>query len=314
MPKDKIGIVGLGRVGSSIAFSTMLSGVVEELVLLDVDQSRAEGEAMDLAHALPYMPTSNVYAGTYDDLKDTEVIVVAAGTARRPGETRLDLASRNYGIAKEITTELQKIKDAVILVVSNPVDVITTYMSKKLDPNKTGKVFGSGTALDTARFRYIIADQFKVDAHNVHAYMIGEHGDSQVPIWSSAKIALIDIDKYPNPSNAILTDTLKDEIYQAVVKAGAEVIKRKGATHFGIAQVTNYLVNAILRDQNSILCVSTIPHGEYGINDVALSLPALVGNCGACQRIVPVLSDKEVEALNSSAEKLRSMCRELGIL
>ncbi len=314
MARAKVGIIGAGRVGATTAFSILQSGIPEELVLIDVDHERAVGEAMDLSHAVPNLSPCDVYAGNYEDLKDAQLVIVTAGNARQPGESRLDLAARNLDIAKNIARDLQNNKESVILVVSNPVDVLTTYFSKTLDPANTGRIIGSGTALDIARLRSIVARKLNVDPRNVHLYIIGEHGDSQVTVWSNAKIAVMDLDGYPKANQPALSPEMKVQISQNVLKAGAEIITRKGSTHFGIAQASSHILQAIMRDQRSISSVSSIPTGECGIEDVALSLPAVLGSNGIVGRLVPRLSEDEKTALHASVEKIRDTCRELGII
>lgn len=273
--KSKVAIIGSGFVGSSAAFAIALNGLVSELVLIDVNKEKAYGEAMDINHGLSYVGQMSIYSGDYEDVKDADVIVVTAGTNRKVGETRLDLAKRNTSIAKDITANIMKhYNQGVILVVSNPVDILT-YMISKWSGLPSGKVFGSGTVLDSARFRYVISKKLGVDVRNVHGYIIGEHGDSQLPFWSATHVAGKRLD-----DSSLINDAAKEEIMKEVKFAGAEIIKNKGATYYAIAITINRILESILKDQNTIQTVECVIDDYHGIKDISLSLPFVVNRGG----------------------------------
>jgi L-lactate dehydrogenase len=282
-----------------------------EVVLIDVNKEKAYGEALDINHGISFLGQMAVYSGDYSDVKDCDVIIITAGANRKPGETRLDLAKKNVAIAKEITKNVMKhYNHGVILVVSNPVDILT-YMITKWSGLPKGRVVGSGTVLDSSRFRYLLSKKLNVDVRNVHGYIIGEHGDSQLPAWSATHIAGQNISEYSHSPNGILTNEDKITIAEEVKKAGAEIIKNKGATYYAIAITINAIVETLLKDQNTIRTVGSVMNGEYGIKDVALSLPSIV-NCEGIQNIIPlVLSPEEEEALRASAESVKAVLNEV---
>lgn len=306
--KSKVAIIGSGFVGASTAFAMAMNGIVAEMVLIDVNKDKAEGEAMDINHGLAFLSQMSIYAGDYSDVKDCDVIIVTAGANRKPGETRLDLAKKNTVIMKEIIKNIMEYyNQGVILVVSNPVDIMT-YMISKWSGLPVGKVIGSGTVLDSSRFRYLLGEKLGVDVRNVHGYMIGEHGDSQLPVWSAANIAGMQFDEYCAVHN-ITVD--KDALVQDVKKAGAEVIKRKGATYYAIALSVNRVVEALLKDQNSVLTVGTVVNNKYGLDGVALNLPCIVNKNGI-ERILDIsFAENELEALRHSAAQIKSIIDEV---
>jgi len=278
--RSKVAIIGAGFVGASAAFTMALRQTANELVLIDVFKEKAIGEAMDINHGLPFMGQMSLYAGDYSDVKDCDVIVVTAGANRKPGETRLDLAKKNVMIAKEVTQNIMKYYNhGVILVVSNPVDIIT-YMIQKWSGLPVGKVIGSGTVLDSIRFRYLLSEKLGVDVKNVHGYIIGEHGDSQLPLWSCTHIAGKNINEYIDDPKCNFTEEDKKKIAEDVKTAGATIIKNKGATYYGIAVSINTIVETLLKNQNTIRTVGTVINGMYGIEDVAISLPSIVNSEG----------------------------------
>ena len=303
----KVAVIGAGFVGAASAYAMALRQVCTELVLIDVDAKKAEGEAADIKHGLPYLGQMKVYSGGYECVRDCDVIVVTAGANRKPGETRNDLAKRNAKIGKSIADSIMEYYNGgVILIVANPVDVLT-YLFTKWTGLPKGRVLGSGTSLDTIRLRSAIAARTQVDISNIHGYIIGEHGDSQVPAWSNTHIAGIQIDDYCEINNIPFDDKAKEEIRQSVITAGAEIIKSKGATYYGISVCVASLVESLLRDSDTIRTVSTVLDGEFGVSDVALSLPAVIGATGVKKIVVPPLTDKEVEAFRNSADACKSV-------
>lgn len=309
--KTKVAVIGSGFVGSSTAFAMALNGLVAEMVLIDVNKEKAFGEAMDINHGLSFLSQMSIYSGDYEDVKDCDIIVITAGANRKPGETRLDLAKKNTTIMKDITTNIMKhYNKGVILMVSNPVDIMT-YMVQKWTGLPTGKVMSSGTALDSMRFRSILSEKLGIDARNVHGYIIGEHGDSQVPVWSATNIAGTNLGEYCEKHN-IGTDVIdKVQIALDVKQAGATIIKNKGATYYAIAVSVNRIMEALIKNQNSVLTVGSVLNGEYGISDVAISLPSVVNNNGVDRIFDISMTDDELKALRYSAEQVKQILKEV---
>lgn len=308
---SKVAIIGAGFVGASTAFAMTLNQLANEVVLIDVDESKALGEAMDINHGLPFVGQMSMYAGDYSDCADCDVIVVTAGLNRKPGETRLDLAKKNVAIAKDITANIMKYYNrGIILVVSNPVDILT-YMIQKWSGLPAGRVMGTGTVLDSSRFRYLLSTKLNVDVKNVHGYIIGEHGDSQIPAWSATHIAGKNIDEYCSIPDSIFTETDKKIIAEEVKKAGGTIIKNKGVTNYAIAITVNALVETLLKNQNTIRTISSVINGYYGINDVALSLPSIINADGVERLLELKLSADEEAALKHSAEQIRLVLNEV---
>ncbi len=306
----KVAVIGAGFVGATSAYVMALRQVCTELVLIDVVADKAAGEADDIKHGLPFIGQMKVYAGDYSDVKDCDIIVVTAGANRKPGETRLDLAKKNTSIARGITESIMKYYNGgIILVVANPVDILT-YMITKWSGLPKGMVLGSGTSLDTVRFRSMIANKTGVDVANIHGYIIGEHGDSQVPAWSNTHIAGIQVEDYFNHNGILLNADVKAEILESVKTDGAKIIQRKGATYFGVSVCVSALVESLLRDCDTIRTVSTVLDGEYGISDVALSLPTIIGSSGAKKVLVPNLTEEEIVAFKKSAEACKAVLAE----
>jgi L-lactate dehydrogenase len=301
-----VAIIGSGFVGSSVAFAMALNSLANEIVLIDVNKEKAFGEAMDINHGISYVGQMKIYSGDYSDCKDCDVIVVTAGCNRKPGETRLDLAKKNVKIAKEITENIMKYYNTgVILVVSNPVDVLT-YMIHKWSGLPNGVVIGSGTVLDSARFRYFISEKLDVDVRNVHGYMIGEHGDSQFPYWSATHVAGKKLE-----DNSLLSDEIKQAIVADVKQAGATIIKNKGATYYAIAIAINRIVESILKDQNTIMTVGSVINDFYGIDDVVLSLPCVVNHSGISKYFSISMTDIEIAGLKNSAQQIKLVLDEV---
>ncbi len=295
-------IIGSGRVGSTCAYSLQLSGLVSEIILIDPNQERAKGEAMDLNHGMLFSRPVRVLAGEFADCAEADVVVLAAGVPQQPGETRLDLLRRNVNVFAEIVPQvIQYTDDAILIVVTNPVDVLT-YVTWKISNLPPSQVIGSGTILDTARFRYLISQHFCVEPRSIHAYIIGEHGDSQVALWSLANIAGIKLDDYGYLNGGILDNTIKAEIAAQTRGAAYEIIKRKGATYYAIATGLVRIIEAIVRNENSMLTVSSIVQGTYSLSNVSLSLPRIVNRKGIAHTLELPLVAEERTALEKSSQ------------
>ena len=306
----KVGIIGCGFVGSSTAFALMQSGLFSEMVLNDVDTERAEGEALDISHGLPFAKPMKIYAGGYDDMMDCSIIVITAGAGQKPGETRLDLVKKNVGIFKGIIPEIAKRKyEGILLIVANPVDILT-YAAIKLSGFPENRVFGSGTVLDTARLKYLLGEHLSIDNRSVHAFIIGEHGDSEIAAWSSANVSGIPLNDFCELRGHIEHDASMQRIAEDVKNSAYEIIKKKKATYYGIAMSVRRICEAIIRDEKSILPVSSMQHGEFGISGVSLSIPAIVGRQGV-ERVVPIdLSPEEKKELIASADTLKKVIKD----
>ncbi len=301
----KVGVVGTGMVGSSFAYSLMQRSIATEIVLVDADHERALGEAMDLNHGLPFVRPVKISAGDYSDLADADLVVMTAGANQRPGETRLDLLQRNAGICREIVPKIfQHNPDGILVIASNPVDILT-QIAADVAGVPWGRVIGSGTILDTARFRYLLGSHFGVDARSVHAYIIAEHGDSAVPVWSLANIAGVRLRDFRTEDGRQYEQQAMEQIFEQTRNAAYEIIKRKHATYYAIGLGLLTLVEAILRDQRTVLTVSTPLRGNYGVQDIALSLPTIVGGQGAQEVLQLELSQDEQTAFAASAQTLR---------
>ena len=300
-------VIGCGFVGSASAFSLMQSGLFTEMVLIDSDRARAEGEALDISHGVPFAKPMKIYAGDYDDIKNASIIIITAGANQKPGETRLDLVKKNISIFKSILPEIKK-RDfkGVLLIVSNPVDILTT-VALKLSGLPEYHVLGSGTVLDTARLKYAIGEHLDVDSRSVHAFIIGEHGDSEIAAWSSANISGIKLDSFCEMRGHYNHEQATEKIAQNVKNSAYEIISKKKATYYGIAMSVKRICEAIVRNEKSILPVSAMMHGEYGIKDIALSMPAIVGKDGVETHVPIELSEEEIEKLKKSAETLKNI-------
>lgn len=303
----KVAVVGCGFVGSASAFALMQSGLFSEMVLVDVMKDKAEGEAMDIAHGTSVFAPMKIYAGDYSDCADAAVIVVTAGVGQKPGETRLDLIKKNIGIFGTIMPAIKEAKcEGVMLVVANPVDVLT-YVAAQTSGMPAGRVFGSGTVLDTARLRYLISTKLDVDSRSVHANVIGEHGDSEIVAWSNANVSGVPLADFfaLRGMGDVDLEAVQKEIAEDVKNSAYVIIEKKRATYYGIAMAVRRICSAIMKDEKSILPVSVPLHGDYGINGVSLSVPAIVGRNGV-EGLVPVaLSEEERTALIASADVLR---------
>jgi L-lactate dehydrogenase len=309
----QVAVVGAGKVGSTFAYALLLNGLVGEIVLIDVDRKRAEGEVMDLNHAVPLSNPVRIWAGDYPDCAGADVVVVAAGTAQRPGETRLDLVKRNAAIFQDIIPRITAYNTiGILLIATNPVDVLS-YVAWKVSGFPSQRVIGSGTVLDTARLRYLLSEHLDVDPRSVHAYVIGEHGDSEVAVWSLANVAGMRLDDFCRREDCDLGAETRGLIFEQTRNAAYEIIQRKGATHYAVAAGLLRIVESVLRDQRTVLAVSSLVPGYYGIEDVYLSLPAVVDR-GGVERVLHLpLSERETEALRKSAAVLRGVLDELEI-
>lgn len=312
-PVHKIAIIGAGKVGTTFAYALILNGLAGEIVLIDVDKERTEGEVMDLSHAVPLSSPVRIWNGEYADCTGANIIVITAGASQRPGETRLDLLKRNTAIFRQILPQvLEYNRSAILLIATNPVDVLS-YASWKLSGLDAARVIGSGTVLDTARFRSLISTRFNLDARNVHAFIIGEHGDSEVAVWSSANIAGVPMQDYCRQIGNEICGDDRQRITDEVRNAAYEIIKRKGATYYAVGMGLARIVESILRDQNSVLSISSLVPGLYGIEDVYLSLPTVLGQNGVERVLELNLDDSEMADLLHSAAVMRQVIDQLDI-
>ena len=313
MFRGKIVIVGAGFVGSTTAYTIMLGGLFSEIVIIDIDKNKAEGDALDIAHGVALNKPVKVIAGDYDECKDADIVVITAGANQTPGETRTDLLKRNTGIIKSITENIMKHApdDIILLTVTNPVDILT-YVTYKVSGLPKNQVLGSGTVLDTARLKYLISKKTGIDARNCHTYIIGEHGDSEVAAWSITNIGGMSMQEYCTFTGRCSIDDL-DKMYNEVKNAAYEIISKKGATYYAIAVAVARIVECIAGDENSILTVSSIFDGQYGISDVALSVPTKVGGLGIEKVLEVPFARNEMKGLQNSADKLKELISGLEI-
>lgn len=310
---QKCGIIGCGAVGATTADTLLGSGLFNEMVLIDINHKKAEGEAMDIGHGAPFVTPVNIYAGDYKDLADAYLVIVTAGANQMPGETRIDLAEKNVKIFKTIIPRIVEYNpDCILLIVSNPVDILT-YVALKLSGFEPSRVIGSGTVLDTGRFKYLLGEYLGVDSRNVHALIIGEHGDSEVAVYSSANISGVDLDEFCRSCDKPADPESMHRIYEDVKNSAYAIIERKGATFYAIARVVKRIAQALIRDENTILTVSSLVEGHYGISDVCLGLPSVVGRDGVKQMIDTPLDVDEMMRLTESAQKLREVLDRLEI-
>lgn len=310
----KIAIIGCGFVGSACAFALMQSGLFSEMVLIDSNNQRAEGEALDISHGLPFSKPMQIYSGTYDDITDAGIIAITAGAGQKPGESRLELVHKNVEIFKSIIPEISKRNyKGILLIVSNPVDIMT-YTALKLSGLPSNQVFGSGTVLDTARLKYLLGEHLGVDARSVHAFILGEHGDSEIAAFSSANVSGIELKKFCDfACKTNKHEEAMKEIAEDVKLSAYEIIKKKGATYYGIAMSVRRICEAIILDQKSILPISCLQNGKNGIKDVVLSMPMIVGKHGAERSVEISLSEEERRAIKSSADMLKGIIKTLDL-
>ncbi len=308
----KITIIGAGQVGSTVAFALTVKELASEIVLIDVVKEKAMGEAMDIRQGTPFIGPVYVHDGNYEDAKDSDIVVFTSGVARKPGQTRLDLAQTNVNIMKSIIPEITKVApDALYVVVANPVDILT-YQLVKTSGIPANRIFGTGTMLDTARFRARIAETYKVAQENVHGYVFGEHGDSSFVPWSLANIGCIPVDKYADSyKNGKLPSFDHDDVEDYIRKSGGVIIAAKKCTNYAIGVTTAHLCEALAYDTDSVLTITSMLNGEYGISDVCLSIPTIVGHNGITSKLVAPLTDDEIASLKKSADALKSVINQL---
>lgn len=311
MNKQKCGIIGCGAVGATIAFQLVNSGLFNEIVLIDLNKKKAEGEAMDIAHGIPFVQPVDIYAGEYSDLQDAYMVIVTAGANQAPGETRIDLVEKNAKIFQGIIPQITKYnKECMLLIVANPVDILTS-IALKISGFPSNRVIGSGTVLDTARLKYKLGEQLGIDTRNVHAFIIGEHGDSELAVWSSANVAGIPMEEYGEKSGNKLDDVAKKQIYETVKNSAYEIIDRKGATYYAIAVAVDRIAQAIVRNEHSVLTVSSLLTGQYGIEGICLGMPAVVGENGIERMIEIPLNEEELGKLQQSASTLKEALKDI---
>jgi L-lactate dehydrogenase len=309
---NKVGLIGTGMVGASFAYSLMQRGLANELVLLDMDAARAEGEAMDLNHGLPFVRPMRIHAGDYADLADADVIVICAGANQRPGETRLDLLKKNAGVFRDIVPKINAVnQEAILVVATNPVDILT-YITAQIAGLESGRVVGSGTVLDTARFRYLLATRYGIDPRSVHAYIVGEHGDSELALWSLANIAGVRLPDFVGANGQGYDQAALDRILDQTRNAAYEIIQRKKATYYAIGLGLLAIVEAVLRDQHTVMTVASPLTGQYGVTHMAISAPTIVGQRGIEEVLSLPLSTDELAAFQNSAQMLKDRLAELG--
>lgn len=309
--RDKIVVIGAGNVGEAIAYTLMVRRQANDIVLIDVNEDRAKGAALDIGHGTSFFKQVWVRSGGYEECADAKMIIITAGVARKPGQTRLELAQTNISIAKNITQNIMKYaKYPLILVVSNPVDIITMAVWKESGLPRH-RVIGSGTSLDTARFRYLLSEELKVNIEDVQAYMLGEHGDSQVPIYSSAQIAGFPLKDFAEQTKVSINE---EEITQRTKKGGAEIIKLKGATFYGVAMAVSNIVETIMKDDNAILPVSHVLNDTFGEwAGVSASLPCRIGWDGINQTLRVPMNEEEKKAMDESVALLKEFAKQTGV-
>lgn len=307
---SKVAMIGCGFVGSASCFALMQSGLFREMVLIDTNKDKAEGEALDISHGLPFAKPMDIYAGDYSDISDAAIVIVSAGAAQKPGETRLDLVKKNVGIFKRIMPNIKNSGfEGILLIVANPVDILTA-VARELTGFPESRVFGSGTVLDTARLKYLLGEHLGVDSRTVHAFIIGEHGDSEIVAWSSANVSGVPLHDFCEMRGHFKHEESMIAIAESVKNSAYEIIQKKQATYYGIAMTIRRICEAIIRDEESILPVSVALHGDFGLDGVTLSMPAIVGRSGI-ETLVPIkLSAEEQAKLAASAETLKKVYKE----
>lgn len=310
---QKAAIIGCGFVGTSIAFSLVQKGIFSELVLIDANEKKAEGEAMDLSHGLPFTKPMEIRAGSYEDIADCAMIIITAGANQKPGETRLDLVHKNVEIYKSIIPKIvEKNQEATLLIVSNPVDIMT-YVALKLSGYPRHKVIGSGTVLDTARLKYLLSRHLDVDSRSIHAFIIGEHGDSELAVWSAANVSGIPLNHFCELRGYFDHMESMDRIYRSVRDSAYEIIEKKGATYYGVAMAVCRIAESVIRNEHSIMPISVYLDGLYGLHDICLSIPTVVGQEGAEKVLDIPLDLMEMGKLVYSAEELKKIIGELEL-
>ena len=308
---QKAAVIGCGFVGSTIAYALMQKGTFSELVLLDANHAKAEGEAMDISHGLPFAHAMDIREGDYEDIADASVVIITAGANQKPGESRLDLVQKNAVIMRSIIREIKRVKcEGILLIVSNPVDILTQVALEESGFPKE-RVIGSGTVLDTARLKYLVSEKLKVDSRNVHAFIVGEHGDSELAVWSCANIYGIGLEDFARMRGYRDFEKEKDELYHAVRDSAYEIIERKGATYYGIGMAAARIAESIVRDSHTVAPVSVSLNGEYGLSGLCLSIPTVIGRDGAEQILEINFSEEENRKLRESADELKNVLAQL---
>ena len=312
--KPKITIIGAGNVGSTFAFSLMISGLAREIVLIDKNDLLAKGECMDLNHGLSLAHPTKIYASGFEACENSDIVVITAGENQKPGQSRIDLVNANVELFKDIIPKISKYAgNAILLIVTNPVDILT-YVTLKISGLQSNRVIGSGTVLDTARLKYMISEYCTVDPSNIHAYIIGEHGDTELPVWSNATIAGMNIETYCSVyANKTNSKNELSEIFDKVKNAAYQIIKAKGATNYSIALALVKITRSIIRNENSILPVSTLISDYYGVSDVCISIPSHVNINGVEQYLKLDLSNTEQEQFKHSADTLKKIIKTINL-
>lgn len=314
--KNKVTIIGAGSVGATVAYTLVATGSVAEIVLIDVNVAKAEGEALDIRQSTPYLSPVKIYCGTYEDATDSDIVIITSGVGRKPGQSRIDLTQTNVNILKSIAPQIVKYApNALYLFVANPVDVLT-YVFCKITGVPKNRVIGTGTTLDSIRLRTRLSELYSVNQQQVHAYVLGEHGDSSFVAWSTADISGVPLAEYESTltnKNIPIEPYSREDVEQYVKKSGGQIIAGKGATFYGIAASVTRIVNAIYSSAYTILPVSTVLEGEYGISDVALSTLCAIGKEGIITTLTPKLSDDELEKMRNSAEVLKGVIAQIDI-
>ena len=309
----KAAVIGCGNVGASIAFRFLQQGLFTRLVLLDANRDKAEGEAMDLRDGLPYGAAMEISAGDYDDLTDCALAVITAGANQKPGETRLDLIGKNTEILRSVLKEVTARNfGGILLVVSNPVDVLT-YAAWKISGYPRERVIGSGTVLDTGRLKQLLGEELGVDSRNIHAFIVGEHGDSELAVWSEANVSGLDLEDFCRIRGRALDKEEMDRLYREVRDSAYEIIRRKGATYYGIAMAVGRIAACIVKDERAVLPVSVVLSGQYGLEGLALSIPSIVGRNGLKEILEIPLSGEERQALDASARQMKAAIASLSL-
>jgi L-lactate dehydrogenase len=313
MNRQKAVMIGCGFVGSASVFALMQSGLFSEIAMIDADMEKAEGEAMDISHGIPFARQMKIYAGSYDDVADAGLVIITAGANQKPGETRLDLVNKNVGIFKSIIPEITSRNfEGILLIVANPVDILTK-VAQKLSGLPENRVIGSGTVLDTGRLKYRLSDHLQVDSKSIHAFIIGEHGDSEIVAWSSANVSGVPLSNFCEMRGHFEHRESENEIAEMVKNSAYDIIQRKRATYFGVAMAVKRICEVIVRNERAILPVSTAMHGEHGIDDVVMSMPCVVGMHGIETQIPIVLSEEETSKLQESAKVLKGITDSLKL-
>ncbi len=313
---SKITVIGAGSVGATIAYKLSMEDTVSEIVLIDINENKAKGEVMDIAQGASFRNPISIIAGDYDDAKDSDVVIITSGKPRKPGQTRLELTQANIDILKSITPNIVKAApNATYIIVSNPVDIMT-YAFIKMSGLPEKQIIGSGTTLDTARLRYILSEQYNIAQKNIHAYVFGEHGDSMFVPWSLAKISGATIDEFCNMEcqrDMDVGDLDRDGIEEYIRKSGGEIIANKGATYYAVTNAVCYLVNMLQSAYDSVAIISWMFHGEYGIDDVCLSIPHIIGPKGVHGKLPIKMTDEELAKLRYSADQLKAIIKDINL-